>query len=326
MKIDGAPLRVFLYEHLTALGTSDSSLASEGWAMFDAVRNDLLAIPGVEVLTIDQPGLIDGRVNPSFLALAAEADAALLIAPETDGILESLSQAVVAAGGRLIGPTPDAIQLTADKLRLAAHLRSANVPTPPTWEWGSEPEGLFPVVWKPRDGAGSQDTYLVRDSIAASALRGSIHTTGLIVQPYITGDPVSVAFILGSSGTLPLPISYQDLSTDGRFSYYGGALPFSAPPEARVVETALQAVRSVAGLQGYVGVDLVVGPAGTTVIEINPRMTTSYVGYRALALSNLAHAILLSSFGTDLPILQWREGGLAFRSNGIVNSVGLKPQ
>lgn len=326
MKIGGTPVRVFLYEHLTALGTSDSSLASEGWAMFDAIRIDLLAIPGVEVLTVDQPGLFDGRVDPSFLAQVANADATLLIAPETDGILELLSRAVVAAGGKLIGPTPDAIQLTADKLRLAAHLRSANVPTPSTWAWETEPKGLFPQVWKPRDGAGSQDTYLVRDSIAAFALRASIHTTGLIVQPYITGDPVSVAFILGSSGTLPLPISYQDLSTDGRFSYYGGALPFSAPPEARVVETALQAVRSVAGLQGYVGVDLVVGPAGATVIEINPRLTTSYVGYRALALSNLAHAILQSSFGTDLPLLQWREGALAFRSNGTVNALGLQPR
>ena len=147
----------------------------------------------------------------------------------------------------------------------------------------------------------------------------------MIVQPYISGSAVSVAFILGSSGMLALPISYQDLSTDGRFSYHGGALPFPAPPSVRVVETATQAVRSIAGLQGYVGVDMVVGPAGATVIEINPRLTTSYVGYRALAQSNLAHAILQGSLGMDLPLLLWREGGVAFRSNGTVESAGWKP-
>jgi predicted ATP-grasp superfamily ATP-dependent carboligase len=59
-----------------------------------------------------------------------------------------------------------------------------------------------------------------------------------------------------------------------------------------------QAVRAILGLQGYVGVDLILGKgedgALDQVIEINPRVTTSYVGLRALAKTNLAKAMMIS--------------------------------
>ena len=61
---------------------------------------------------------------------------------------------------------------------------------------------------------------------------------------------------------------------------------------------------------GYVGVDLVLGrePDGSedVVIEINPRLTTSYVGLRAAARTNLAEAMWQVAQGetqrSNLPI------------------------
>ena len=67
---------------------------------------------------------------------------------------------------------------------------------------------------------------------------------------------------------------------DGLFVYEGGVLPFRGcedPPEA------LAAVESVAGLCGWVGVDFLRDDltGRVTILEINPRVTTSYVGWRA---------------------------------------------
>ena len=45
------------------------------------------------------------------------------------------------------------------------------------------------------------------------------------------------------------------------------------------------------GLQGYVGVDLVLGEETCWLIEINPRPTTSYVGLRRVIDLNMAAAI-----------------------------------
>src|SRR5712675_1789970 len=110
---------VFVYEDVTANGAGGDlksppapSLLAEGRAMLEAVTVDFRAVSGLRVLTIG---------SQRFRELAAIADHALLIAPETGGRLEQLARVVTSAGGRLVGPSPDAIRLTADKLELARH-------------------------------------------------------------------------------------------------------------------------------------------------------------------------------------------------------------
>jgi predicted ATP-grasp superfamily ATP-dependent carboligase len=82
------------------------------------------------------------------------------------------------------------------------------------------------------------------------------------------------------------------------------------------------AVRAVPGLLGYVGVDVVLGEAadggGDAVIEINPRLTTSYVGLRRLARFNLAEAVLAVVAGKALPGLDWRKGPIRFLADGTL--------
>jgi predicted ATP-grasp superfamily ATP-dependent carboligase len=69
------------------------------------------------------------------------------------------------------------------------------------------------------------------------------------------------------------------------------------------------------------GVDLVLGhdPSGSddVVIEINPRLTTSYVGLRALSDGNLAAAMLAIAAGHDVE-LSWQEGSIEFEAAGRV--------
>ena len=95
------------------------------------------------------------------------------------------------------------------------------------------------------------------------------------------------------------------LSEDGRLQYVGGRIPLPAPLAARATRLSDEAVRAVAGLQGYVGVDVVLGPARDgsldAVIEINPRLTTSYVGLRVLTQGNLAEVMLRLVTGQDIP-------------------------
>ena len=91
---------------------------------------------------------------------------------------------------------------------------------------------------------------------------------------------------------LLLPPCKQRISDDGRLRYLGGELPLSAGLAERATELAKRAVAALPPTIGYVGVDLVLGrdPHGgeDVVIEVNPRLTTSYVGLRAAAQANLA--------------------------------------
>jgi predicted ATP-grasp superfamily ATP-dependent carboligase len=53
-------------------------------------------------------------------------------------------------------------------------------------------------------------------------------------------------------------------------------------------------------------------------MEINPRLTTSYVGLRALADANLAEVVLRVAGGELVPPLTWRDGSVRFAADGTV--------
>jgi predicted ATP-grasp superfamily ATP-dependent carboligase len=72
---------------------------------------------------------------------------------------------------------------------------------------------------------------------------------------------------------------------------------------------------------GFIGIDMVLGhdPDGRvdSVIEINPRLTTSYVGLRVASRTNLAQALLDVADGKP-PDLSFDETPLEFDPDGTV--------
>jgi tyramine---L-glutamate ligase len=309
--------RIFVYEFVTAQAAQEPgswavSLVEEGRAMLDAIVRDLKQIPDIEVQVVDD----------AFFPTSPNSDqeSVLVIAPEFDGILENFAKKVIDSGRNLLGPMPEAISLTADKLRLQSHLHVRRIPTPECWEWGKEPSDLYPKVWKPRFGAGSQATFLVPSSVQEKEYREEIQRENageMIAQRYVPGQAASIAFLIGPQDIVPLQPAFQHLSTEGRFHYLGGSLPISKSDAQRIIQIAEPAIRSVPGLQGYVGVDVVLGDQDW-VIEINPRLTTSYVGLRGLAKSNLAKIMLDLLDGYATPPIEWAEGRIAFASNGTI--------
>src|SRR5688572_10480858 len=95
------------------------SLLAEGLAMWRALIDDLIAVPNVVVESILCRSARDTiAVMPAWKSALACADAAWIIAPESDKLLERLV-AAVPAEHTSFNATPDAIRLCADKLALA---------------------------------------------------------------------------------------------------------------------------------------------------------------------------------------------------------------
>ncbi len=91
-----------------------------------------------------------------------------------------------------------------------------------------------------------------------------------------------------------------------------------------MIRLACRAIGAVPGLAGFVGVDLILsresGPDPVdTEVEINPRLTTSYVGLRALARENLAERWLEAMLGQPVGPIGWREREVRFSSSGEVH-------
>lgn len=241
-----------------------------------------------------------------FSRLAAECDGTFLIAPESGGVLARRRRLVDELGGRPLGCSGEAIELCTDKLALSAFLERHGVATIATTSF--QPDALlqafpFPVVVKPRDGAGCLDTFRVdgADSlcVARAAFSGSESSGRAIVQPFVPGQAFSVAAIVDVDGAqhVLFPPVLQELSVEGRFRYSGGSAParFDAVTMNRVRTLVDQVCAVLPGLAGYVGFDMILPetlPGTPLIVEINPRLTTSYLGYRALTRENLAERLL----------------------------------
>jgi predicted ATP-grasp superfamily ATP-dependent carboligase len=182
----------------------------------------------------------------------------------------------------------------------------------------------YPLVFKPRFGAGSQATFLVQDKDelrrALTQARAEGWSGEMILQRYAPGLAASVAFLVVGGERHSLPAVEQRLSGEGRFRYRGGRLPLADYLDRRARKLAERAVESVDGLHGWFGVDLVLGDAvdgsGDVAIEINPRLTTSYLGLRRLARFNLAEALLPVATEAPPPVWAWGTETIDFDANG----------
>ncbi len=289
--------------------------------MRDTIVEDLHAVPGLEVVSFP-----NAATTKDFDSLVRTCDAALIVAPEFQGILESIVRRVEAVGVPLLGPSADAVGLTANKLAMASWWTSHGIPSPFSELACDWPATRVPCVIKPRNGAGSTATYYCDD--VATFLRSREDTYDQspcepIACDYIPGYAVSVSLLLGSSEIVPLLPTFQHVSPESHFRYDGGELPIPPNLARRALALGCKAISCVPGLHGYVGVDLVLGDAedGTQdfAIEINPRLTTSYVGLRSLARTNLAGALLDICSGKVPVRIDWKPGRIRFRPDGSVD-------
>ena len=299
-----------------------------------SIAADFAALPGKSVRVIvtldvrlpDEPGpwqtesIAPGEYADRLRALARAADFTVLIAPESNGILAGLTRDLTQAGARLLGSTALAVELAADKGRLAARLLALSISTPPTRtiapSAGLPSDTEYPAVLKPVDGAGSLDTYYLADarSVPPEALAMPV----ALLQPFIPGTPMSASFLAGPGGKAWLiGVGIQRMAVRvGRFNYLGGTLPVPCPHAVPQLETAVEAI---AGLRGFVGVDFIWNAARrhAMILEINPRPTTSYVGFGRLLPAGLLARVWL----TACEVLAWEPETLA----GLAEFVQGKP-
>ncbi|MCH2123371.1 MAG: ATP-grasp domain-containing protein [Pirellulaceae bacterium] len=338
-------MRVFLYEFVTGGGffatgvtpQTDDHFLQEGRAMVQAISNDFSKIPAVQLSRLQDnripafssPGCVVHQVAnhqeaaDAFSTLTQTADWTLLIAPEIDNRLAELCQQVEENGGRLLGPNSRFAALAADKWELHRCFVEGGVPTPDTFLCEHPPHDIppaaFPLVAKPRYGAGSLQISVLpnRDALGHFKSPQSQH----ILQKLMPGQAVSTSVLCGDRKPWVLPTMTQDLSRDGRFSYLGGHGPLPKDLCRRAHSLVMLSLHAMPPTIGYVGVDLILGPApdgsDDRVIEINPRMTTSYIGLRQLAEQNLAQAILEIAQGRSSD-LSFRDSTIRFSSAGTV--------
>ena len=353
--------KIFVYEYLTGGGIDPahagagsladlSALIVEGRVMRDALVNDLRELDEVDVSfassrfeTVD-PALAhcraaQGESMTAFVArVAREHDYAWIIAPECDGLLLHLYDAVGAA--RWLGCAKEAIRLTSSKSATAACLAAHGIATTPTVEPGraeGQPGGRWPAsrwVVKPDDGAGGLDTF-VFDNFADACAEYDARAAAArnpVLQAWIDGEPLSLSLICHGERAELISINRQQISlSDGEapgpqphIVEFDGVMVNQIDPagdQGRMLDAlAQQVAKAIPGLRGFVGIDVVWHPVrGPVVIEVNPRLTVAYAGLSAALGGNLART-LLAAHGVRIG-----RPGPAARSYGAQSACGAQP-
>jgi biotin carboxylase len=135
------------------------------------------------------------------------------------------------------------------------------------------------------------------------------------VQEFILGEAVSVSLICTGAEASAISLNKQNIklaTPEAASSYEGGVVPFDHPIRREAFTLAEKVAGSLAGLRGYVGVDLVLAGDKPFVVDVNPRLTTSYVGLSRVAGFNVAEAMVNAVLKNRLPARRENNGFVYF--------------
>lgn len=311
--------RLFVGEFITGGGLCDkalpASLAAEGNMMLDAMLGDFVDVAGIELVTTRDQRLApprwpvecvfaEGCIEYVWRACMDDADAVIIIAPEQDGVLARLTMMAEHSDCQVWGSASPSVRRATSKLETAKLLAAHGIPH---IETRLLQEGILPAsdsgwVIKPDDGVGAEDCYFAMDEQGAFGLKNTFNSRRFIIQKFIKGVHASLSMLCyrGSSALLACNRQYFGFE-HGRGVLRGLAVNGLVKHWAAFEAVAGKIAASDHGLTGYVGVDLIVNEAGPVVVEINPRLTTSYAGLRRSLSVNPAQFMLSVLRGEGLP-------------------------
>jgi tyramine---L-glutamate ligase len=330
-------VKIIVYEHVCGGGYAGqpipADVLAEGFAMLRRVVGDFRAA-GREITVLLDSRLAD--LNPPLkadcaitvfqpdeprrlLAQAAKTnDAIYVIAPETDGTLQSMVELAEQTGKLSFNAESSAIARVADKAAANQVLQRLDA-APRTIQLNLDDDASrigqaveakfgYPAVFKPVDGVSCSGLSLVKEpnQIPKATAKIKSHSSGnrFIAQEYVLGTAASVSVLCTGKKAHAVSLNKQNIrlaTPDVSSLYLGGAVPFDHALKREALCLAERVVEAFGGLRGYVGVDMVLAKDKPFVLDVNPRLTTSYVGLSLVAGFNVAEAILNAALNGKLP-------------------------
>jgi predicted ATP-grasp superfamily ATP-dependent carboligase len=330
-------LNLLIFEYVSGGGHADqkisASILSEGYGMLRSLISDCKAdghtvttFMDSRLKTFNPPNEADKIVSVSspdelsakLTELSGVADAVYVIAPESGQVLEKLVENIEVSGGTSLNCEADAIKRVSNKMTAYETLERIGLKVPETvllniHEKTGNIKRLtkelgYPLVFKPLDGVSCGGLSIVKDGDSiAGAVKKVAHESmneQFIVQELIRGKAASACVISTGDKAVAVTLNKQFVtlaSPDGESGYYGGAVPFEHSLEKEALRAAERAVEAIGGLKGYVGVDMILTNEEAVVLEVNPRLTTSYVGLRRVTEFNPAEEIINAAIRRKLP-------------------------
>ena len=309
-------MRLFICEFITGGGLQDKelpdNLVREGNMMLEALLTDLLDSGFTDIITTRDKRLdplllpvesvpIKGDIYHVWQSCMNDADAVWIIAPESDDVLFDLTLMAEQSDCHVLGCSSESVKSASSKLQTSKLLKKNDISCIETVLFKDEtiPDSESGWVIKPDDGVGAEDCYFCANREELKQLKDSISVEHFVIQKYLPGIPASLSMICYQGKAQLLACNEQ------QFCFKNGKgklteLVVNGMQEQWIQFNKIAQKIAIAdtGLFGYIGIDLIVpedgvGPESVpVVVEINPRLTTSYMGLRQSLSLNPAELIL----------------------------------
>jgi len=308
-------LKILVFEYICGGGFADqplpSSLATEGCLMLQALTEDLASLENIQLLipldkrcqTIRLPNsaeIVYVQAQTKIMALLpeliAQCDAVWPIAPETDNILTDIAELVKSQNKLLLLSPPDTVALCSNKLTTFQALTAQQIPCVETQPLNHDlTEILQRSVVKPLDSCGCQGSKIIESN---DQLRQKLATLNnseqYIIQPYLEGQSSSLSCLFKQGRAWLLCCNQQQVAIDNQtFNLKACLVNTSSHYEFIYLELIARIATTLPSLWGYIGIDFIeTAEQGPLLLEINPRLTSSYIGIREATGINVAAQVL----------------------------------
>jgi predicted ATP-grasp superfamily ATP-dependent carboligase len=306
-----ANFKILIFEYITGGGFNKSelpdSLAREGLLMLTSLINDLTEMDYVDFLVmVDKRmiGLVDLPSNQQFLIgsdqdcwqeyqrLMLACDAVWPIAPESGGILHKICEAVERSGKILLNSPPSAVALAGNKWLTYQHLQLHEIATVYTEQLTSFNFTSGDWIIKPVDGVGCEDSHFLSSFEDFSRITQRLGLNQYIIQPHLTGQKTSLSCLFKQGKGWLVCVNLQHFVFDEK-RYRLTGIDVNVIPQTFNYKVLVEKIaQSMPDLWGYVGIDLIETSHEMLVLEINPRLTSSYSGIKNSCGINCANEVL----------------------------------
>lgn len=220
-----------------------------------------------------------------------EHDYFLIIAPETNNLLYQITKILENKNLNNIGCSSNCIKKTANKWLLHNNLKNTSIKLAESYLIGENELDLdrkfFPAVIKTKYSAGSE-LKIVKSKKDFKNLNIKDYK-GQIIQKIINGIPGSLSIAANSKKMKILSFNKQIINPDN-FSYLGSIINYKFPEDKKINQLTKIIKQKYPNLNGYFGIDFIFNEKEVYLLEINPRITSSYIGLAQI--SNPAKTIL----------------------------------
>ncbi|MFX1573466.1 MAG: ATP-grasp domain-containing protein [Promethearchaeota archaeon] len=292
-----------------------------------------------------------------FKTLVKNSTHVFIIAPETSNILYNLTKIVKNYKKILLSTNLEGIKIGTSKINTHDFFKTNKLVTPRTYLIPYKKKNLYvefiieklyklgtPIIIKPEDGVGAESIYYfeTEDQIKAYFQQHKKFldiNRNYIIQQYVEGLDLSASLIGTHSSSnfsieSPLILSINSQTVNFKnlnhtSEYFGGYTPVK--DAKNICFNLKNAIKfsNFSKFTGYFGIDFIKkGDFQLYFIEINPRLTTSYIGLRNVINQNPAKLILNSKLNIIDPLkIEYHNFSLfsriELRSKNLISNKGL---